>query len=254
MEVRILASGMDAPNTAFYGTAFVINQTVAIDAGPLGFFGLPDTQARIRHVFLTHSHADHTATLPIMVENSFDLTQPAVTVHGQAATIDAVRRHIFNDVIWPDFIRLSRPERPFLRLQEIEAEQPVTVEGLTIIPVAVNHIVPTVGYIVSDGESTAIFGGDSGPTDRIWEVAHRTKAPRSVFIECSFPNSMPDFAKLTGHLTPALLAQERLKMPAMRRVIAVHIKHKFSDAILQDLSQLTVEGLEAGRGGVVYHV
>ena len=78
-----------------------------------------------------------------MVENGFDLTQPAVTVHGQAATIDAVRRHIFNDVIWPDFIRLSRPERPFLRLQEIVDERPLTVEGLTLLPVAVNHIVPT---------------------------------------------------------------------------------------------------------------
>jgi len=251
MEVRILASGADG---AYYATAFVINRTVAIDAGPLGFFGLPETQARIRHVFLTHSHADHTATLPIMVENGFDLTQPAVTVHGNRATLDGIGRHIFNDVIWPDFIRLSRPERPFLRLHEIEAEQPVEVEGLTLLPVLVNHIVPTFGYIVSDGESTVIFGGDSGPTERIWELARQTKAPRSVFIECSFPNSMPEFAALTGHLTPALLAEERLKMPPMQRVIVVHIKQKFSDAILQELGGLTIDGLEAGRGGGVYQV
>jgi cAMP phosphodiesterase len=254
MEVRILASTMDAPNTAYYATAFVINQTVAVDAGPLGLCGVPETQARIRHVFLTHSHADHTATLPIMVENSFDLSQPAVSVHGHPATIEAVRRHIFNDVMWPDFIRLSRPERPFLKLHEIEAEQPVTVEDLTILPVMVNHIVPTFGYIVTDGQSTAIFGGDSGPTERIWEVAHRAQSPRTVFIECSFPNSMPEFACLTGHLTPALLAREQQKMPPMERLIAVHIKQKFREAILRDLADLRMEGLEAGRGGVVYHV
>jgi cAMP phosphodiesterase len=189
-----------------------------------------------------------------MVENSFDFSQPAVSIHGHAATIDAVRRHIFNDVMWPDFIRLSRPERPFLTLHEIEAEHPVTVEGLTILPVLVNHIVPTFGYIISDGESTVIFGGDSGPTDRIWEVAHQAKAPRSVFIECSFPNSMPEFAQLTGHLTPDLLAKEQLKMPPMRRLIAVHIKQKFREAILRDLAELRMDGLEAGRGGVVYHV
>ena len=254
MEVRILASGTDAPNSAFYATAFVINRTLAIDAGSLGFYGLPETQAQIRHIFLTHSHADHTATLPIMVENGFDLTQPAVTVHGNPATLEGVSNHIFNDVMWPDFIRLSRPERPFLRLHEIEAERPIEVEGLTILPVPVNHIVPTFGYIVSDGESTAIFGGDSGPTDRIWELARRTKVPRSVFIECSFPNSMPEFAALTGHLTPALLAEERLKMPPMQRVIVVHIKQKFREAILGELGGLTIEGLEAGRGGIVYHV
>ena len=254
MEVRILASGTDAPNGAHYATAFVINETVAIDAGPLGFFGLPENQARLRHVFLTHSHADHTATLPIMVENSFEVTRPAVVVHGQRATIEAVRTHIFNDVMWPDFLRLSLPERPFLELREMGTEQPVHVEGLSITAVPVNHIVPTYGFIVADGETTVMFGGDSGPTDRIWELAHVTKAPRSVFIECSFPSSMPDFAKLTGHLTPTLLLEEWRKMPEMNRVIAVHIKRKFQDAILRELAGLPIQGLEAGRGGVVYQV
>ena len=159
-----------------------------------------------------------------------------------------MRQHIFNDVIWPDFIRLSRPERPFLTLHELEEEKPVEVEGLTIRPVPVNHIVPTFGFIVTDGKSTVMFGGDSGPTDRIWELARGTKAPRTAFIECSFPNSHPDFARLTGHLTPALLAKEIEKMPEMNRVIAVHIKRKFQDAILQELGALTIHDLRTQTG------
>ena len=74
-----------------YLTTFVVNDVLAIDAGCLGLYGEPDDQARIEHVFLTHSHADHVGTLPIFIENVFAGRDHPVAVHGHADTIACPR-------------------------------------------------------------------------------------------------------------------------------------------------------------------
>ena len=56
-------------------------------------------------------------------------------------------------------------------LQELKPEEEVVVGDLHITPVPVDHAVPTFGYIVTDGKSTVVFGADSGPTERIWQLA-----------------------------------------------------------------------------------
>ena len=53
--------------------------TVAIDAGCLGFWGTPQEQARVRHVLLSHTHMDHLASLPIFVENAYEGKAECVT-------------------------------------------------------------------------------------------------------------------------------------------------------------------------------
>ena len=61
--------------------------------------------------------------------------------------------------------------RPTLRFREIEIEKPFTIGKLTFTPVEVEHLIPTVGFIVEDGESAIVYTSDTGPTDRVWEVA-----------------------------------------------------------------------------------
>src|SRR5205823_12507757 len=68
MKVMLVPSALTA-GPRQYLTAFLVGDSVAIDAGSLGFYGSPAEQARIRHVFLTHTHLDHIASLPIFLEN-----------------------------------------------------------------------------------------------------------------------------------------------------------------------------------------
>src|SRR6185436_12367272 len=96
-----------------YLTCALLNDTIALDAGSLGLYATPEQQARVRHVLLTHSHLDHVATLPIFLENVYEDRGDPVTVYGNAATLDALRRHFFNDTIWPDFVALSQDGHPF---------------------------------------------------------------------------------------------------------------------------------------------
>jgi ribonuclease BN (tRNA processing enzyme) len=254
MKIQILESSPEAAHERQYASCYLINGSVAIDAGPLGLWGTPQQQAAVRHIFLTHTHIDHIATLPIFLENAWDPSQDAVVLHGNAATLQALRTHILNDIVWPDFVRISPPERPFLQLLESRSEQVVEVEGLRVLPVEVNHIVPTFGYVITNGRSTVIFGADSGPTQRIWELASEMPEPRSVFLEASFPNSMGGLAKLAGHLTPEMLGREVSKMPRMENVIAVHIKAKFCETIQRELNALGITELVLGEGGKTYEL
>lgn len=247
MKVRILGSAPSNPAARQYVSSYLINDRVAIDAGCLGYHGTAEDQAAVGHLFLTHSHADHCASLPIFLENCYDLGPQCPVIYGSAHTLDSLQKHLFNDVVWPDFIKLSAHTRPFLRLQVLEAEKPVEVAGLRITPVAVNHVVPTVAYLVTDGQATVVFAADSGPTDRLWKCTHRIPSLLGVFLEASFPNSLRGLAEVSLHLTPEMFAAEVAKMPLSTRVIAVHIKPRYREIVIQELSGLNIPTLEIGE-------
>lgn len=252
MKVRLLASSVQDPSRRLYVTTFLINQTVAIDAGCLGFYGTPQEQEAIRYVFLTHSHADHTASLPMFVENAWTPAGNPLQVFGIPPTLDAVQRHIFNDVIWPDFVALSSAMPSYLRLCALRVEVPLEAGGLRVTPIEVDHLVPTVGYVVSDGTSAVIIAGDTGPTTRLWEVAHQTAGLRAIFLEACFPNSTNQFAEKTLHLTPELFGREVAKMPSHIKVVAVHIKVRYREQVIQESHTLRLPNLEIGEGGKEY--
>ena len=252
MKIRILGSATEHSGQRQYVSSYLINGTVAIDAGCVGFYGTPRDQEAIRHVFLTHSHADHVASLPIFIENVWTPSDECPQVHGTAETLDHVQRHIFNNAVWPDFVALSKGMPPFLQLSPLQVEVPVEADGLRITPVAVNHVVPTVGYVVSDGVSSVIFGADSGPTTRIWEIAHETPGLRAVFLEACFPNILKRLADISLHLTPEMFQQEVAKMPAGVKVIAVHLKVRYRTEVIRELSALGLPDLEIGECGKEY--
>jgi ribonuclease BN (tRNA processing enzyme) len=247
MKIRILGSAPENPAVRQYVSSYLINDRVAIDVGSLGFYGTAQDQAAVGHLFLTHSHADHCASLPIFLENCYGLGPQCPVVYGSAHTLDSLQKHLFNDVVWPDFIKLSANTHPFLQLRLLEAEKPVEAERLCITPVAVNHVVPTFAYLVSDGQATVVFAADSGPTDRLWDLTQLVPSLRGVFLEASFPNSMRGLAEVSLHLTPEMFATEVAKMPPATRVIAVHIKTRYRETVVQELSDLGIPTLEVGE-------
>lgn len=211
-----------------------------------------DIQRAVKHIFVSHSHIDHLASLPIFVDNTYTPGPDCVTVHGNESVLDCLQRDIFNDRIWPDMIRLSAEETPFLRTSEIHSEQPVTVEGLTVTPVLIDHIVPTMGFVVQDDHSAIAVVSDTGPTDRIWEVINATKNLKAVFLEASFPNNMDWLAEKAMHLTPAMFYAEQKKLKHDVPVIAVHIKAAFDAPIRAELKELKLPNLQFGEPGKVY--
>jgi cAMP phosphodiesterase len=252
MKIDLVPSSVpDAGRKQFLST-FLLNGTASIDAGALGILGSLEEQLSIQHVFLTHSHADHVASLPIFLENTAHRRDLPIRVYGHADTVDALRCHVFNDRIWPTLARLNGGSRPLVELVILEPEQAVLVEGLTIRPVLVHHTIPTFGYLVEEDRAAVVFGADSGPTERIWDLGVATKKLRGAFLECTYPETMTEHAERTGHLTPALLAGEAAKLPSEVRVVTVHIRPAFRERVESEIGALHDPNIEVACGDESY--
>ena len=251
MKVTLLRSAVDDGDSipCQYATSFVINGSIAVDAGCLGFVGHPDDQAKIKHVLITHSHIDHIATLPIFVENAFEGKRECVQIYGSDAVLTALTQDIFNNRVWPDFVALSPPgsPAPFMKLHQIVPGQAFQIEGITITPVEVNHVVPTTGFILNDGKSSFIIVSDTGPTEEIWRVAQKTPNLKGVFLEVTFPNAMERLAVISKHLTPNMMADELKKVSPSVPVYAVHLKARFRDAVASELAALKLPNLHLAK-------
>ena len=255
MKVTLVPSTVvgGGPEHYQYTSSAVLNDTIAIDAGCLGFAQSPQQQVKVRHVLLSHTHIDHVASLPIFVENVYEGKKDCVTLYGSSAVLDSCQRDLFNDRLWPDFFALSKnSDKPFLKASPFEAGQTMELEGLKITAVALDHVVPTSGFVVEDEHSAVAFVSDTGPTDEIWRVAGATPNLKAVFVEATFPNNLGWLADVSKHLTPALLAGELKKLARPARVIIVHIKARFQAQVIAELTSLNLPGLEIGQFAVPY--
>lgn len=232
--------------------SYIVNDSIVIDAGSIGFVSPLDVQKQVKHVFISHSHMDHLASLPIFIDNVYTPSPECPIVYGNADVLDCLQKHVFNERIWPDMIRLSTEETPFLKMEEIHTETKVEVDGVRITPVAVDHIVPAMGFILEDDEAAIAIVSDTNPTNRIWEVINQHQNLKAVLLEASFPNHMKWLAERAMHLTPELFAGELKKLKQPAQVIAIHIKTAFDEQIKRELAELNLPNLEIGEPGKTY--
>jgi ribonuclease BN (tRNA processing enzyme) len=254
MKLTLLPSVLSGAGAAQYLSTALLNDTIALDAGCLGFVGTPDEQARVRHVLLTHSHMDHVGSLPIFLENAHDGKGDGVNVYASAATLDCLRRHFFNDQIWPDFVALSDGDQPFLRLVPFEAGQTLELDGVRVTAVAMDHVVPVLGFLVSDANASFVFVTDTAPTDAVWRAANALPDLKAVFLEATFPNEMQWLADVSRHLTPATFAGEVRKLTRPVRLVAMHLKARYQAEVAAQLQALGIAGLELARFGEPYEI
>ena len=144
MKIRILGCS-GGVGQGLRTTALLVDEDILIDAGSgVGDLTL-DEMAAVRHIFLTHSHLDHISFIPLMLDSIFEQRGEPLVVHGQQATIEALQRHIFNWVIWPDFARLPTAEHPVLRYEVMTPGQVLNIGQRSFEMIPVEHAVPGVG-------------------------------------------------------------------------------------------------------------
>ena len=240
MEFRVLGSfGGDSPTCRM--TSFLIDGRVAIDAGAVTRALTIEEQRKVRHVIITHTHMDHTNTLPFLIENSFGSSDEPVSIFCTKRVLAGVRRHLFNNDTWPDFTRIPNHLYPSVRFEEIAIEEPFTIPNLPngaleVTAVEVNHIVPTTGLLLRQGSSSIIFTSDTGPTSRIWEVANATADLAAIITEVSFPNRLQDVADVSLHLTPQTLKSELGKLDREVALYLYHFKPPYVEELRRELA------------------
>jgi len=228
-------------------TSILVNDILAVDAGCLGLFGTAQEQTKVQHVLVSHTHIDHIGALPIFVENAYEGRRDCVTIYGSKAVLDCLQADVFNDRVWPNLIALSTKDAPFLKLVTLEPRKVIELENLRITPVPVNHVVPTLGFIIENNDAAVVVVSDTGPTDEIWQHANATPNLKAVFLEATFPNSLTWLAEVSKHLTPAMFAREVQKLQKPAAIIAVHIKARYLNQVVGELEALGIPGLEIGQ-------
>lgn len=221
MNVRVLgASG--GVGTGLRTTSLLIDGDILIDAGSgVGDLSF-DEMAAIRHIFITHSHLDHIAFLPLLLDSIFDCIHEPIVVHGQGATLRALQEHIFNWVIWPDFARLPSPEKPVLRYEVMVPGEICAIAGRTLEMIPVNHTVPGVGYRVECPTGVFAFTGDTTSNDSLWAALNAHQRLDVLIVEAAFANHNLELSRLARHYCPILLAEDLVKL---RHDPLVYITH-----------------------------
>ncbi len=222
MKVRVLGcSGAIAKDCRT--TSFLIDGDVLIDAGTgVGDLTLVEMSG-IDHVFLTHSHLDHIAALPLMVDAVASQRTVPLQIHALAGTIAALKIHVFNDLIWPDFSRIPTRQAPLINFQELAVGQCVQLAGKQIEPLPAVHTVPAVGYAVSAGKGAWVFSGDTERNPAFWQRINQLDVAMLI-IETAFSSRETAVALRSLHLSPAVLADE-LRGIAKGKCYPIYITH-----------------------------
>ncbi len=220
-------------------TCFLVDDDLLIDCGSGAGELTLARMGRLETVFLTHSHLDHIGFLPFLVDTAFELLRDKpLTVYLQPATLEVLRKHIFNWSVWPDFTTLPDPDNPVLRFELIEPGQRVTIGGRTIEAIEVSHTVPAVGYRVESAEGAAFaYTGDSTGNDTFWQGLNAHSRLDYVFAECSFPDRHEALAHSAGHYHASLLASDLGKLRLDARIAITHMTPALEAEILDELRQ-----------------
>ena len=254
MKIQLIPSTIDGDGRATSEqrlTSYVIDDRVAVDGGSLAL-GLTERQRQqVRDVIITHPHMDHVATLPIFIDDLFALLREPVRVHTTQEIADLLERDVFNWTVYPRFSGLRNEFGPVMQYVTFRPGEEFEVAHLKVQAVPVNHIVPTVGLVATDGRTTIAFSSDTTTTDEFWRVVNETPEVSAVLIEAAFPNALRKLADVSGHLTPEGLAAELAKVTHKDLdVLAVHLKPTYRAALVEELKALGIPRLsvmEAGR-------
>lgn len=254
MKIRVLGcSGAIAEGSRT--TSFLVDHDVLVDAGT-GVGDLPlQALAQIDHILISHSHLDHVLSIGLLADSVMRLRaaqgRGPIQVHALPETLQALRTHIFNGVIWPDFTCLPQADRPVLQLVPVEVGQRLTLNGKVFEVLSAAHTVPAVGFALQGREGWWVYTGDTGPNPALWRRLADMRVAHLV-IETAFSDEESELACLSQHLCPKKLGVELAQLEGRVDVHITHIKPGEVDAVMHEVAGLpTTHRVSALRAGQV---
>ena len=240
MELHVI--GCHGGETPKHRTsAFVVDERIAIDAGALTSGMELKAQNALEAVLVSHAHLDHVRDLATIADNRCQNDAEPLIVAGTKGTIAVLKKHFFNDLLWPDFSRIPNARRPAIRYLELKPEKTATIAGYEVCAIPVSHTIECCAFTLRGRSGSLAYSGDTGPTDRLWEVLNGTTDLKAMLMEVSFPNHMQKFAEVSGHHTPQTLARDMRKFERSKElpVLLYHIKPSFQATVERECARLT---------------
>jgi len=253
MKVKVLGcSGSET--IGHLPPGFLVNDRVMLDAGTISAALSIAGQSRITDIFISHTHLDHIKGILFLADNIIGRVKQPVNIRAIPKVIDAIRKHLMNELIWPDFTKIPTPKNPVLAYKPFPAGKFIAVAGLKVKAIPMNHPVPAVGFLVSDGRSAFIYSADTGPNEGLWAEAKKVKNLKGIIVDTSFPNHMDFVAGASGHFTPAQL-HEDLRKAKVRNSVPIyiyHIKPVHKKRVIKELNALGRKNVKILQEGKTY--
>jgi Cft2 family RNA processing exonuclease len=238
VEFRVLG-GHQADSSEGRPISFLIDGTIAIDAGGLAGALSMAEQERIEHVLVTHQHYDHIRDLGFLGLATM-VAGRQIDIHCTHLVHDLLRQTILNNAIWLDFFTRPDSARPTFVHRPVEPGRPFEVGRYGVNPVDNrHHSVPVVGYeMLAPSGKRLLYTGDTGPGIRdTWAVVQ----PDVLITEVTYQNSVAAAAD-HGHLTPLLVEAElaafREEKGYLPRVLICHANQTHAQTIAGELAEV----------------
>lgn len=250
MHVKVLGVSAGIGQAA-RTTSFLVDGNCLIDCGS-GVADL-DTDAllQIDTVLLTHSHLDHSGSLPLLADAHVTHGGRGLDVYTQQETISALQQHMFNGLLWPDYTKSAPGNMPWVRLHALEVGDSIPLPDGMATALPAEHSVPALGWLLEGPWRALAFTGDSGPCLAFWHWISHVPSLTDVICELSYLNEQSAQAMKGGHMSPALLLPLLEILPPNVHVWITHTEHSLRSQILEQVrkelpSLLHLHPLEQG--------
>lgn len=242
MRLRILGGdGGVAPG--FQTTSFLVNKSLLIDAGSVATALSLMEQRKIDTIFISHSHLDHIKDICFLADNVFTHRRKPIELISTPEILEILRKHLFNNLIWPDFTKITNGHCPILSYRPITKAALIGNIEVRIYPV--QHPVPAVGFILREkGKNSIVITGDTGPTDLLWEEANKEPRLKAVLTEIAFPNRLRNVAEVAGHFTPDMFEAELVKLKKSVPLLIYHLKPEYTKELKREIKALEIPKLK----------
>lgn len=215
-------------------SSYLIDDDILLDAGTgVGDLTM-DEMCNLKHIFITHSHMDHIVSIPLLADTLFSYLKQPLLIHGRQETIDAIKQHIFNWTIWPDFTELPSKASPVIEFRVMNPGEVVDFNQRSIEMIDVNHSVPAAAYVVKTPGKVLVYSGDTTTNDNLWNVLNDYTHVDFMIVECAFANHDVELAKIAHHYCPDLLVDDLLKLTHQPKIGISHLKPGEEKKIMQE--------------------
>jgi 3',5'-cyclic-nucleotide phosphodiesterase len=259
MKIEVLGcyGGVDPKHNP---VTLLVNDKYLLDAGTIVKELDIKRQKNIQSICITHCHLDHIKDLCFLADNLIlaDNLNGTIKVFGIEPVLNMLKKYVMNNKIWPDFFEIKGAKGDnILKLVPVKIGKKIKFgKELSIEAVSTCHSCESSGFIIEDDTKSIVYTGDTGPCPSLWQRLSKIKNLKAVFIEISFPNKMNELAKITGHLTAKLFAEEinNLKIKDKINFYIFHIKPHFQKQIKNEIKALKMQNVHILKDGDIIEI
>jgi ribonuclease Z len=223
-QLYVLGSGTALPSAERDNTSLAVDTSGGlwlIDCGGSAYHKLLRLRLdplRLRGVFLTHSHPDHIYGLPALLFHlklaGWGNDGPALTIYGNAPTLDMTRR-----VLDAYEIDMWQPPTTWHELPETEGHSFAADDHIAWLSTPVAHSRPTLAVKVVAKRSghTVVYSADTSPCESLVRFA---AGADTLLHECTAVEP------LEGHSTPEQVG-ETAAQAGVRQLVVVHYDPRY---------------------------